>query len=118
MSAQIVACEDTPTKADQKYQNVTATPADLAVITPLNIAATAINPFWYYDAIELLPARLVIPTNSGLAVMHATTDQGIDVMMTRQGAINTLNVKYRLDVFFGTVMTQPQMCGILIFNQT
>ncbi len=118
ISPPIITVDVTSTKADTQYQNCTATPADGAAIVELNIAASAINPFWHYDAIELLPARLVIPSASGLAVMHATTDQGIDVMMTRQGAINTLNVKYRLDVFFGTVMTAPEMAGQILFNQT
>ena len=118
ISPPIITTDDTPTKADEQYANCDSTPADGAVITPLNIADTAINPFWHYDAIELLPARLVIPSTSGLADMHATTDQGIDVMMTRQGAINTLNVKYRLDVFFGTVMVAPEMAGQILFNQS
>ena len=118
ISPAIVATDDTPTQADIQYQNVTATPANGAAITFLNVKAASINPFWRYDAIELLPARYIMPSNSGLAVMRATTDQGIDVLMTRQGDINTLNVKYRFDVMYGTVMTNPEQAGLMMFDQT
>jgi hypothetical protein len=50
--------------------------------------------------------------------MSATTDQGITVTMTRQGAIGDLSTKYRWDVFYGLVNKQPQMTGIELFNQT
>jgi len=117
ISPAIISAEGA-TDAEIQYQNVSATPANGAAVTFLNVAAADINPFWHYDSMELLPARYVMPSNSGLAVMSATTDQGIPVLFTRQGDINTLGVKYRLDVFFGTVMTNPEMAGILLFNQT
>jgi len=106
------------TGAEEQYQNVTATPANGAAITFLNTVTANVNPFWAKDAIELLPGRLVMPKNSGLAVMRGTTDQGLDVLFTRQGAIDDLNLKYRLDTFWGTVMCNPQMAGIALFGQT
>ena len=105
------------TTAEEQYQNSTATPADGAVITMLNTTDAQINPFWQYNAIELLPGRLILPQDAGLRVMSATTDQGVHVLMTAQGDINTLGVKYRLDTFFGTVLTAEQQAGIMIFNQ-
>lgn len=106
------------TDAEAQYQNVTATPADAAAITFLNVATASVNPFWHKDAICLLPSRLIIPENSGMATMQGTTDQGVTVLMTRQGAIGTLNVQYRMDVFFGTNMDAPEMAGIELFGQT
>lgn len=103
--------------ADGAYQNVTAAPANGAALTFLNTTAAAINPFWTKESIELLPARLVMPSNSGMASMSATTDQGITVLMTRQGSITDLNVKYRLDVMFGTVALNREMMGIELFSQ-
>jgi hypothetical protein len=31
--------------------------------------------------------------------------------------INTMNIKYRLDIFFGVVCKQPEMAGIMLFSQ-
>ena len=104
--------------AEVQYQNVSATPAAGAAITMLNTVTAKANPFWHKNAIELLPGRLVMPSNSGLAVMRGTTDQGLDVLFTRQGDINSLTAKYRLDTFFGTVNTLPEHSGIMLFGQT
>lgn len=105
------------TVAELQYQNVTATPANGAAITWLNTASAAINPFWKKGAIELLPGRLEYPTDAGMNVLRGSTDQGIEVVMVKQGKIETGKVLYRIDTFFGTVMTNPEMCGITLFNQ-
>ncbi|MDQ9124784.1 P22 phage major capsid protein family protein, partial [Acinetobacter baumannii] len=42
-------------EAEKQYQNVSATPANGAVITMLNTATAFANPFWHRDAIELIP---------------------------------------------------------------
>lgn len=106
------------TLAEKIYQNVTATPATNAPFTFLNTAAAAMNPFWHKSAIELLPGSLVIPDGAGMAVMSASTAQGLQVTMTKQGDINNLNVKYRFDVRFGVAILDPQMVGIELFSQT
>lgn len=117
ISPPIVTTDVTSTAADVQYQNCTATPADAAAITFLNTATASVNPFWRKDAIELLPANLIVEEGSGLAVMRGTTDQGISLLMTRQADINDLGTKYRFDVFFGTVMTCPEQAGIMMFSQ-
>lgn len=114
----IVAADSSPTQAEVQYKNVTATPADGAAITFLNTTDGVINPFWHKDAIELLPSEVVVEENSGLAVMRGTTDQGLTVLMTRQGAIGDLGTKYRLDTAFGTVCCNPEMAGLMMFSQT
>lgn len=118
ISPPITSAPGTPTDAEIQYQNVTDTPANGAAITFLNTVTADVNPFWHKDAIELIPARYIMPANAGIETIQATTDQGIPVLFTRQGDIDNLNVKYRLDVFFGTVMTQPEMAGIELFGQT
>ncbi|MDA3463488.1 P22 phage major capsid protein family protein [Acinetobacter sp. AOR41_HL] len=105
-------------EAEKQYQNVSATPANGAVITMLNTATAYANPFWHRDAIELIPARYAVPTNAGAAVMRATTDQGIELVFQKQYDINTMKTKYRLDTMFGVVMVNPEMAGIELFNQT
>lgn len=105
-------------EAEKQYQNVSATPANGAVITMLNTATAYANPFWHRDAIELIPARYAVPTNAGAAVLRATTDQGIELVFQKQYDINTMKTKYRLDTMFGVVMVNPEMAGIELFNQT
>jgi hypothetical protein len=109
---------DGGTDAELQYQNVTATPANGAAITLLNIAAAYANPFWYKDSIEIRPGRYAVPTGSGAAVMRGTTDNGLEVVMTKFFDINTLKVKLRLDITFGVTCLAPEMCGIGIFGQT
>lgn len=103
--------------AELQYQNVTATPAALAPIVFLNTATSAINPFWSESAIELLPGRIAFPDDAGMNVMRATTDQGMEVVMVKQGSIDTGLIKYRVDTFFGGVVNNPEMVGVEIFNQ-
>jgi hypothetical protein len=106
------------TDPELQYKNVTAAPANGAVITFLNTVSAPVNPFWQDDAFEIMPGRYVPADNSGMAIMSATTDSGITVTMARQGAIGDLSTKYRWDVFYGLVNLQPEMTGIEIFNQT
>lgn len=106
------------TTAELSYRNVTAAPANGAAVTFLNTVAANINPFWQKDAIEILPGRLAIPSDGGLAVMRSTTDQGIELVMTKSTDIKTLQTAFRLDCLFGVVNKQPQMSGIILFSQT
>lgn len=105
------------TDAEAEYQNVTATPANGAAITWLNTAAAYVNPFWQKDALELLPGRYAVPEDAGTAVMRASTDQGIELVMQKFYDINTMKTKYRLDTLFGVVNKQPEMSGIILFSQ-
>lgn len=105
------------TDAELQYQNVSATPANGAAITFLNTATANVNPFWQKDAIELLPGRYAVPEDAGAAVMRASTDQGIELVMQKQYDINTMKTKYRLDTLYGVVNKQPEMSGIILFSQ-
>jgi hypothetical protein len=105
------------TDAELQYKNVSATPANGSTVTILNVDAADINVFWQKDALEILPGRYAIPTNAGVDVMRGTTDQGIELVMQKFYDINTAITKYRMDTFFGVVNKQPEMSGILLFNQ-
>ena len=107
------------TDAEAQYRNVTVTTqSGTAGITWLNTVAGAMNPFWHRDSLEILPGRYAVPTDAGAAVMRAATDQGIELVMTKQYDINTMKTKYRLDTLYGVVNKQPQMSGIMMFSQT
>jgi hypothetical protein len=106
------------TDAELQYQNVTAAPANGAVITVINTVSANVNPFWQKDALEILPGRYAVPTDAGSSVMRGTTEQGIEVVWQKFYDINTMKTKYRLDTLFGVVNKQPEMSGILLFSQT
>lgn len=105
--------------ASAQYQNCVAnTTSATAAIVFLNTVAAPVNVFWQKDALEILPGRYAVPTDAGAAVMRAATDQGIELVMTKQYDINTMKTKYRLDTLFGVVNKQPEMSGIMLFSQT
>jgi hypothetical protein len=105
--------------AEAQYQNcVINTKAANSAITFLNTAAASVNCFWHKDAIELLPGRYAVPTDGGLNVLKGSTDQGLELMMTKQVDINTLKTKFRVDVRYGVVAKQPEMMGIILFSQS
>ncbi len=105
--------------AAAQYQNCTIeTKASNSAIVFLNTVAAPLNYFWQRDALEILPGRQVIPTAAGVAVMKASTDQGIEVMMQKFVDINTNKIKFRWDVFYGVCCKQPEMAGIMLFSQS
>lgn len=106
------------TVAELQYQNVTATPAAGAVATFLNTQSAYVNPFWKKSAIELLPGRIEYPSDAGWNVLRGSTDQGIELVMVKQGNITTGKIAYRVDTYFGVATINPEMMGITLFNQT
>ena len=104
--------------ASAQYKNVIVTPAAAAPLNWLNTAASNINVFWQRDSLEILPGRYAVPSDAGTAVMRATTDQGVELVMQKFYDIDSMTIKYRLDTLFGVVNKQPEMSGILLFNQT
>jgi hypothetical protein len=105
--------------AEAEYKNcVVTSTASNAAITFLNTVAGYLNPFWQKDAIEILPGRYAVPTDAGTAVMRASTDQGIELVMQKWYDINTMKIKYRLDTLFGVCNKQPEMSGVILFSQS
>jgi len=105
--------------AEAQYQNCTIpTTSATAGITFQNTVTGSMNPFWQKDALEILPGRYAVPSDAGVAAMRAATDQGIELVMTKQYDINTMKTKYRLDTLYGVVNKQPEMSGIVMFSQT
>lgn len=112
----IVGAVGTATDAEKQYKNVAVVSTSAtAAITWLNTASANVNPFWYKDSIEILPGRYAVPTDQGAAVMRGTTDQGIEVVMTKQFNNSTFQSLYTLDVLYGVVNTNPEMNGILLW---
>jgi hypothetical protein len=107
-----------PTDAQLQYKNVeVAIAADAAAITFLNVNSASVNVFWQRDSLEILPGRYAVPSDAGVAVMRASTDQGVELVMQKFYDIDSMTIKYRLDTLFGVVNKNPEMSGILLFNQ-
>lgn len=107
------------TDAEAQYQNcVFTSTASNAALVFQNTVAGNLNPFWHKDSIEILPGRYAVPADAGAAVMRGSTDQGIELTMTKQFDVNTLKTKFRVDMVFGVVNKQPQMSGVMMFSQT
>jgi hypothetical protein len=118
ISPPIIGANSSPTDAELQYQNVeVASTSATASLNFLNTTASNINPFWRKDSIELLPGRYAVPDGAGVDVLRAATDQGIELVMTKKFDPLTFQTLYTLDTLYGVVMTNPEMAGILLFNQ-
>lgn len=107
-----------PTDAELQYKNVELVSTNAAApVSFLNVNAANINVFWQKDALEILPGRYAVPSDAGAAIMRASTDQGIELVMQKFYDIDSMTIKYRLDTLFGVVNKQPEMSGILLFGQ-
>ena len=114
----IIGAQGTPTDAQLQYKNVEVeTASNTAAITFLNVNAASVNVFWQRDSLEILPGRYAVPSDAGVAVMRATTDQGIELVLQKFYDIDSMTIKYRMDTLFGVVNKNPEMSGILLFNQ-
>lgn len=118
ISPPIIGANSSPTDAELQYKNVqVVSTSATAPLNFLNTTASNINPFWHKDSIELLPGRYAVPDGAGVDVLRASTDQGIELVMTKKFDPLTFQTLYTLDTLYGVVMTNPEMAGILLFNQ-
>lgn len=118
ISPAIVGANSSPTAAEIQYKNVqVVSTSATAAITWLNRVAAAINPFWHKDSIELMPGRYAVPSDAGVDILRATTEQGIELVMGKKFDNATFQTLFTLDAFFGVVNTNPQMNGIIQFGQ-
>lgn len=109
---------DGTSDAEDDYANVTAVPADDAVITFLNTATVQTNPFFMNDSIEVFSGNLAFGEDmAGVAVMRMSTQSGTEIIFAKQGDVLTGKAAYRLTIFFGVTNLNPEMNGILIGNQ-
>jgi hypothetical protein len=121
ISPPIIAADSSPTQAELEYKNVTATPANGAAITFLNTVTGNVAPFWDERGIELLPGRDGWDsdmTSAGADRLVGTTELGVQVVMYKFFDINTKVFKYRCDTRFGVGMTNPELCGVILFSQS
>jgi hypothetical protein len=105
--------------AEDEYANVSvAIPASTA-LTFINTTTAPVNTFWCGDSVEIIEGKLATPASdfAGVSSMRASTDSGIEILFAKGGDVGRLAADYRLTIFFGVTNLQPQMNGILLFNQ-
>lgn len=119
ISPPMIGANLSPTDAELAYKNieVTATSATAAV-TFLNTVTAAANPFWHMDSVEILAGRYQVPDDQGPAVLRGTTDQGIEVVMTKEFSGTNMVSYYTVNAFWGVVNTNPEMNGIILWGQS
>ncbi len=104
---------------EEQYQNcVVVSTSATAAITFMNYDAAGYNVFWRRPAIELLPGGYAVPSDAGAAVMKATTENGIQIVMTKRFDPDTFLIKFTFDARYGVCMNAPEQAGILLFSQT
>lgn len=91
-----------------QFQNVSAVPANGAVVTPYNIATTAANAvtspqnmLFHRNAFTLACADLELPEGVHFAGRSADKDVGLSIRVVRQYTINNDAIPTRLDVLYG-----------------
>ena len=112
--------DDSTNQSTAEYANVSAQLPDLATFNWLNIAAAPVNTFWTGDSVEIIEGTLATPASdmAGVSTMRLSTDSGIELLFAKGGDVGRLAADYRITMFFGVTNLQPQMNGILLFNQT
>lgn len=97
------------------YANVGTTPADLAVITWINLSAVKVNSFWRNDTIGITAGKLAWEADmfAGATFKTMTTSNGVEIVMAIEGTAMTGVVDIRLTTFYGLVNLDPQQNGIM-----
>ena len=118
ISPPMIGKESGATNAQQDYQNIkVASTSATAAVTFLNQNASNVNYFWTKDSVEILLGRYAAPANEGTQVMRGTTDQGVELLMTKEFSGKNLVSLYHFDIFFGVTNLDPEKNGVQIYGQ-
>lgn len=111
---------DGASAAQKAYANVSTTPADNAAITIKNTVTKPVSVFYEKPAIEIIHADFDTSAfeATGKRVRKATTDSGIQIVMLSDSNVDTLQAKYRMFVWANAAVLNPELCGIMLENQT
>lgn len=100
------------------YQNVTTQAANSAPLTFVNTVTKPVNVAWVDGAVELMAGRLAFPTGQGAQVMTATSKNGIPLIMSYSFDHLKAKTTCRFTALYGTTVLQPELCGLVLGNQT
>jgi len=98
-----------------QFQNVSASPADDAVITPFSIGTSATgvaspqNIIMHRNAFTLATADLELPEGVHFAGRASDKEIGLSMRVVRQYTINNDSIPTRLDVLYGWAPLYPEL---------
>lgn len=118
ISPPMISANSSPTDVEKQYKNVEVTSTSAtATVTFLNRNTANVCPFWHRDSVQILPGRYAVPADQGADVMRGTTDQGLELVMTKWFDTSTFVTRFTFDTFFGVVNLNPEQNGAIIWGQ-
>lgn len=113
------------TEAEKQYVNVTAVPANGAVITRQNTADSFPSYFFNPKSLIMIPGKMSPLFNGGKTQTGVQSYSPVTPInagkltfyLTQQSDINTQTDNLRIDCRFSMVVSNPEYCGALLFNQ-
>lgn len=93
------------------YQNISALPADNAVITVLGTASTSYeqNYLFHRDAIALCVVNLELPKSATVKERVYDPESGLSILLTQAYDINEMSEVTRIDIVWGAQLIYPEL---------
>ena len=114
-----IAADDAAlTDLEKAYANIDTVILNAATVNRLNIDATnKTNLFWDKSSVEVLggtiPAEL-FQQFDGMKVLHDTMENGQEIYMVYDGALETMTFRYRIFTWYGITICNPSNCGVAV----
>jgi hypothetical protein len=100
------------------YKNVTVQAGAGAAITFLNTVTRPVNAFFADGAVTLDFGDIAVNNDEGVKWMKARTKQGVPIAMGCSQGLLTGVTTVRCVTRYATTVLDPEMCGVMIANQT
>ena len=100
------------------YKNVTQAAGAGAAITFLNTVTKPVNAFFADGAVTLDFGDIAVNSDQGVKWMKARTKQGVPIAMGYSQALLTGVTTVRCVTRYATTVLEPEMCGVILANQT
>lgn len=100
------------------YKNCSAQAATGAAITFLNTVTKPVNAFFADGAVTLDFGDIAVQTSGGVTWMKARTKQGVPIAMGYEQTMMKGELAIRCITRYATTVLDPEMCGVILANQT
>ena len=100
------------------YKNCTTQAANNATLTFLNTVSKPVNAFFADGAVTLDFGDIAVQTSGGVTWMKARTKQGVPIAMGYEQTMMKGELAIRCITRYATTVLDPEMCGVILANQT
>ena len=100
------------------YKNCSTQAANGAAITFLNTVTKPVNAFFADGAVTLDFGDIAVQTSGGVTWMKARTKQGVPIAMGYEQTMMKGELAIRCITRYATTVLDPEMCGVILANQT